>query len=105
MKRLAVCIAIIAAIVAAGVYQIVGTGVTRGAYQMLLQEGDYAPEQKSALVRNVSAVYWCVVTAGYLLWSFLTSAWDRTWLVWPVAGVLFAALVTLLTAFARRKRS
>ena len=98
-------IGLLLAIVAVGVYLIVSASIPWDACQMLLQEGDYAPEQKSALVRNVAVAYWCVATAGYLLWSFLTGAWDRTWLVWPVAGVLFAALVTILTAYAKRKRS
>ena len=98
-------IGLLLAIVAAGVYTIVETNTVWGSYQMLLQEGDYAPEQKSALVRNVSVAYWCVATAGYLLWSFLTDDWDRTWLVWPVAGVLFAALITILTAFVKRKKA
>ena len=98
-------IGLLLAIVAAGVYLIVNASIPWGAYQMLLQEGDYAPEKKTALIRNVSAIYWCVVTAGYLLWSFLTNAWDRTWLVWPVAGVLFAALDVGLEAWSGRKRT
>ncbi|RGN82342.1 XRE family transcriptional regulator, partial [Blautia obeum] len=32
-------------------------------------------------------------TAIYLAWSFWTMSWDITWIVWPVAGVLFAALL------------
>ena len=41
-------------------------------------------------------IYWCLVTAAYLAWSFITMAWDRTWIVWPVAGVLFAAVVGII---------
>ena len=40
-----------------------------------------------------SGVYWCLTTAIYLAWSFWTMSWDITWIVWPVAGVLFAALL------------
>ncbi len=98
-------IGLLPAIVAAGAYLIVSASIPWGAYQMLLQEGDYAPEKKTALIRNVAAIYWCVVTAGYLLWSFLTNDWDRTWLVWPVAGVLFAALAVGLEAWSERKRT
>ena len=32
-------------------------------------------------------LYWLTATAIYLLISFLTMRWDRTWIVWPVAGV------------------
>lgn len=40
----------------------------------------------------LSGVYWCVAAAIYLGWSFWTMAWNITWIVWPVAGVLFTAL-------------
>lgn len=28
----------------------------------------------------------------YLAWSFKTMEWEKTWVLWPVAGVLFAAV-------------
>lgn len=40
----------------------------------------------------VASAYWPVVTAIFLAWGFLADAWDRCWIVWPVAGVLFGAL-------------
>lgn len=46
----------------------------------------------NSLIGVVAAVYWPLVTAGYLCWSFLTDAWDRSWVVWPVAGLAFGAL-------------
>ncbi len=79
-------------LVAAGVYLILTASIPWGAYQMLLQEGDYAPERKAPWRRAVAAVYWCAVTAGYLLWSFFTKRWADTWVVWPVAGVLYGAI-------------
>lgn len=38
------------------------------------------------------SVYWSVVTAGYLLVSFLSGAWHVTWLVWPLAAILASIL-------------
>lgn len=32
------------------------------------------------------------MTAVYLLWSFLSGDWHFTWVVWPVAALLFAAV-------------
>lgn len=71
--------------------------------QKLLKEGEYAPQKKrkNQIKESVATAYWLVVTAVYLAWSFLTKAWDSSWVVWPVAGVLFAAvmgLCNLLTA-------
>ena len=91
-------------LVAAGVYLIVSASVPWDACQMLLQEGDYAPEEKSPLLRTVWAIYWCIATAIYLGWSFYTRRWDDTWIVWPVAGVLFGAVSAALHLVHRRKK-
>ncbi len=71
------------------------SGVRWAAMQKLLKEGDYAPrDQRTARIKEtVSTVYWLTATAVYLAWSFLTNAWDLTWLVWPLAGILFAAVM------------
>jgi len=73
-------------------------GMERSAYDKLLKTGDYAPEKRrnDQLVEAVSAFYWPCTVALYLLWSFTTGAWDKTWIIWPVAGVLFGALAALL---------
>ncbi len=97
-------IGLLLAVVAAGVYLIVSASIPWDACQMLLQEGDYAPEKKSPLLRTVWVIYWCTVTAIYLGWSFTTRRWDETWIVWPVAGVLFGAVSAALHLVHRRKR-
>ena len=40
----------------------------------------------------LASTYWCIVIAGYLAWSFLSGDWGKTWIVWPIAGVLFGAV-------------
>jgi len=79
-------------------------GMERSAYDKLLKTGDYAPEKRrnDQLVEAVSAFYWPCTVALYLLWSFTTDAWDKTWIIWPVAGVLYGALAALLQLAGRR---
>ena len=86
--------------IAAAVYTIVRVGIRSGSYTKLLQEGDYTPEKKQMLRGNHAPVqiYWCVVTAAYLAVSFLTNRWDLTWIVWPVAGVLFPVFTAIVSA-------
>lgn len=83
--------------VAAAVCGIVTVGIRQGSYSKLLEEGDYTPERKRA-AQHGGPYYWCVVTAGYLLASFLTKRWDITWIVWPVAGVLYPAFIAIVNA-------
>ena len=69
----------------------VRVGMVKSSYDTLLQEGEYTKEEKlfKKKTDTFSGVYWCLTTAIYLAWSFWTMSWDITWIVWPVAGVLF----------------
>ena len=78
-------------IVAAGVYILIRTGIPWATTEKLLQQDDYTVEKKTLEKKldPISTIYWCVVTAVYLGWSFYTFEWHRTWIIWPVAGVFF----------------
>ena len=94
------CVCLLLVIVAVGVVFLILAGMNRGAANMLLQEGDYSREEKkrNRLTSTAAGVYWLLVTAGYLAWSFVTGGWNRTWIVWPVAGVLFPAVMAVVGA-------
>lgn len=91
--------------VACGVAILVRDRVMWESTQKLLQEGDYTVEAKARnkAAETISGVYWTLVTAGYLAWSFWTDAWDRTWIVWPVAGVLFCAVMGIVSIVKKQK--
>jgi transcriptional regulator with XRE-family HTH domain/F0F1-type ATP synthase assembly protein I len=76
-------------------------GVRWASMQKLLKEGDYAlrDKKKTRIKDAIASVYWLMVTAVYLAWSFWTNAWESTWLVWPVAGVLFAGIMCICSVF------
>jgi transcriptional regulator with XRE-family HTH domain len=99
-----VAIALLLAIAGVGVLLIVRSAILWGAYQRLLQEGDYSRPAKEAAVKAApfNTIYWGLVTAGYLAWSFLTNAWDRTWIVWPVAAVAYSAVYGISRAMRRK---
>ena len=70
-------------------------------YNRLLEEGDYSRLNKKA--GKYDGIYWAIATAVYLCWSFATSRWEFTWIVWPVAGVLFAAYREIMKAIVRSR--
>ena len=86
-----VMIGVLLVLVSIGVFLFVSSGMVHSSHTKLLQEEDYTVESKENNKRNQGAygAYWCLVTAGYLAWSFITNGWDHTWIIWPVAGVLF----------------
>ncbi len=92
-------------VIAFGVYRFVKTGIIKDSYDKLLGQGDYTEEKKMDNKSNdtFSGVYWLVITAIYLAYSFLTMDWGRSWIIWPVAGVLFAAITTIINGVRKNK--
>lgn len=92
-------------LVSIGVHIIVNSSCIYGSYQKLLQEGDYTVESKTKnkLTETFSGIYWCIIVAVYLGWSFMTNDWGKTWIIWPVAGAVFAAMKTLFLEIKKKK--
>ena len=84
-------------LVALGVFLIVRASVIQGGYQMLLEEGDYTRKSKVNTKKNskLTSGYWMIVTAIYLAYSFITNAWYQSWIIWPVAGVLYGVVIII----------
>lgn len=81
-------------IVSIGVNILIRAGMIKSSYDTLLQEGEYTIEEKH-LKKKTDAflgAYWRLIVAMYLGWSFWTNNWEFTWIIWPVAGVLYAAV-------------
>ena len=85
-------------IVSIGVNILIRTGMIKSSYDTLLQEGEYTIEEKHLKKKTdaFSGAYWCLIVAIYLGWSFWTNNWKFTWIIWPVAGVLYAAVLGMV---------
>lgn len=99
----AVCMLL--ALVAIGTYFIVRSATKMNAMNQLLEEEDYTRQKKheNKKMSGPVMVYWLIATAIYLAWSFTTNDWDRTWIIWPVVGVLFPAFFAIVNGI--RKKS
>lgn len=85
-------------IIAIAVNKFVKLGLIREGYMQLLKQEEFEPanRKKAELEERVGGIYWPVVVAIYLAWSFIGDAWSRSWLIFPIAGLIFAALVNAL---------
>ena len=85
-------------IVSIGVNILIRAGMIKSSYDTLLQEGEYTIEEKHLKKKTdaFSGAYWCLIVAIYLGWSFWTNNWKFTWIIWPVAGVLYAAVLGMV---------
>ncbi len=72
------------------------------------EEEDYTRENKakSPVIGAVSGIYWLLVTAVYLFYTFGPMGNGQpkySWFIWAVAGVLFGAVMLVVKLIARRK--
>ena len=97
-------IASVLVMAAIGVLLIVRVSIVWGSYQMLLEEEEYSRESKenSKHYGYICGVYWCLITAAYLAWSFIGYHWNISWIIWPIAGVVFGAVMGITKALKRR---
>ena len=91
-------IASVLVLCAIGVLLIIRVSIVWGSYQMLLEEAEYTRENKehSRRFAPIAGVYWCLVTAAFLAWSFIGKSWDISWIIWPIAGVLYGAVTAVI---------
>lgn len=94
-------------LVGIGVFLIVSTSISQGAYKTLLTlndvrtiSGTYAQSNETCYINDtvatIMSVFWPSITCIYLAISFLTFAWYITWIIWPVAAIIHAVLKTNL---------
>ena len=74
----------------------------------LSEEEDYTRKNKakSPVIGAVSGIYWLLVTAVYLFYTFGPMGNGQpkySWFIWAVAGVLFGAVMLVVNLIARRK--
>lgn len=79
-------------------------GMRYEATQILLQINEYTPEKKqnSDLIDKISPIYWLTVTMIYLTWSFISYNWSITWIIWLIAGLFFALIVTIINSIEKK---
>lgn len=94
------CVALLLMIISVAVYLFVRCETVWESFQKLLEEGDYTREKKKIRKKNrfLPSIYWCTVTALFLGYSFITSDWRRSGIIWPIAGVLYAAVEAIAAA-------
>ena len=81
-------------LISCGVYFFVLGGTQMAAMEKLLEEGDYTRAKKkiSDKMGAFSLAYWLGSTAIFLGISFITNDWKDAGIVWPIVGVLYAAV-------------
>ncbi len=103
---MAVCLLL--AVVGVGVYFFVYGGTIYSSMEKLLEEGDYTRREKSQknITGPVSVIYWLVATAIFMIYTFGPKGNGQprySWIIWAVAGVLYAAVLAGIKLIRNRK--
>jgi len=93
-------VVVLLGLVALAVYQFITSGMQQEAYEILLNTGDYTKSRRKGneIMERFGGFYWTLVTIGYLAWSFTSFNWGFTWIVWPIAGMLYGLISAILGA-------
>ncbi|MDK6695566.1 transcriptional regulator, partial [Gardnerella vaginalis] len=90
------------ALVAAAVYLFVQANIVRSSYYRLLQ-----PKKKTVYptkIRLFLQAYWLIVVCIYLAYSFITSDWGKSWIVWPLAALTYGVIEVVLKVWRLGKK-
>ena len=105
-EMLQVCmLALMILAISIAVFVFIFVGVRWGSMQKLLGEGEYSEEEKdSALSEIVGSVYWTLVGAIYLSWSFIGGAWEISWIVFVVGAMIFSPITHICEYIANKNK-
>lgn len=100
------CVGLLLVSVSFGVNLFVRVSTVMESYTSLLQEGEFSIKAKkdAKSIEYFPAIYWCTVVAIFLGISFYFNNWDRSWIIWPVAALIFAALRAIMLAFIKSRQ-
>ncbi len=101
-----VAVPLLLMMVSAGVFLFVLSGELWGCAEALIKRDGHQPENAgwAKLKETVGSVYWLGAVAIYLGYSFITGDWDESWIIWPIAGILFAILAVVMEHFDKKKQ-
>lgn len=93
---------------AVGVFLFVKAGIYQGAFDVLLQRKKtprkVKKDKESSIMGMVAGSYWCIITAIYLFALFVLPSKTYSWVIWPVAGLLFAAIAIIVSHFEKKQK-
>lgn len=98
---MAISTAFLLALVALGVNFLLRANIPMSALKALLEEEDFTRKNKELKkkIEPFITAFWILMTAIYLGYSLVTNKWDKSWIIWPVAGVSYVLYYLILKFF------
>lgn len=98
---IAIAMGFLLALVGLGVNFLLRANIYMNGMKALLEEEDFTRENKELKkkIEPFITAYWILIVAIYLAYSLVTNKWDRSWIIWPVAGVSYVLYYLILKFF------
>lgn len=100
----AICVSILLGGVGMAAYGFVLSGIRWDAYEKLLLERERgkADTMHSRCKSVFGCAYWCVTAVAYLTISFTYANWYISWVIWPLAAVIYTAVREVVSVITGR---
>lgn len=98
---IAIAMGFLLALVGLGVNFLLRANIYMNGMKALLEEEDFTRENKELKkkIEPFITAYWILIVAIYLAYSLVTNKWDKSWIIWPVAGVSYVLYYLILKFF------
>lgn len=80
------------------IFTLVKESLEDDGYKNLLNKGDNSKQSQKIKrkIESINGIYWPLIVAIYLGWSFYTHDWHITWIVWPIAGLVSSIIPEII---------
>ena len=88
--------------VAVGVSLFITAGMRRDAYNIILNKEEYSikktinRKKSERIIGIIAVIYWPLTLVIYIVWSFLSLGFGVSWIVWPIAGIIFGSVAATI---------
>ena len=91
-------VALLLILVGLGVNFFIVASINYESMNLLLKENcQNSKQSKNKKIKDtISSVYWLLSLAIYLGYSLVSNDWGHSWIIWPIAGVLFAIVSVII---------
>ena len=101
-------LALSVALVALGLWVFLPANWAAQTQQTLIREGrqgyDYDEEDyRDPVIGIVASVYWPCVVVAYFVWGAVFDQWDKSWVLFPISGLLFGVFAAARMSVRRAK--
>lgn len=92
-------------IVGIATFLFINAGSLIETYKKLLQIDEYSVEKRKSnkIIGAVASVFWPIIICIYLFISFVYGNWHISWLIFPIAGILFGLFSAVCNIFSKTK--